>query len=145
MPQEKSILVFFACVVQGLLQSKQSVACGTLKKSMPWGVSCLSQSIIEIKQLGTLSSLPQNLVKVRELTRTQIKIKTYLREKLNFQKVYANYLEDEMDQLYVHQLHCLLFASIGSNKIEINGVRLPMPQTSTRKTLNRLFSFSFMF
>ena len=48
--KEKTILIYIVCLVQGLLQSRQNIACNGLSKSFPWGVSCLKQAFIALNQ-----------------------------------------------------------------------------------------------
>jgi len=54
----KNTLVFCVCLIQGLLQSRQNLACGAHQKWIPWGVSFISQCLNEINQLNSTDYLP---------------------------------------------------------------------------------------
>ena len=50
LPANKNVLVFSVCLIQGLLQARQNLACASQQKWIPWGVSSISQCLNEIKQ-----------------------------------------------------------------------------------------------
>ena len=52
-PANKNVLVFCVCLIQGLLQSRQNLTCGSQQKWLPWGVSCISQCLNEIIQYNS--------------------------------------------------------------------------------------------
>ncbi|RNA04920.1 dynein beta ciliary-like, partial [Brachionus plicatilis] len=106
-PSDRKFLGFVICLIQGLLQSRQSLTCSGIQKFIPWGLSSLLQIFVSIKQFDTndLEKLPQHLIK----------------------NVYSNYIDDEMDRNYVFDLLKLLINSAKSENISLNGVKIPMP------------------
>ncbi len=66
--QEKRTLVFKACLIHGILQSRQSLACNGLQKFYPWNVQCLIAVLACIAQANDsneLKNLPSTLLKVK--------------------------------------------------------------------------------
>ena len=70
LPQPKHIYVYLACLVQGLFQSRQSLSCNGLNKSLDWGISCIAQFITAIMDFTSneTKALPAYLLKVSHLS-----------------------------------------------------------------------------
>ena len=64
--QEKRVLVYLICVIQGLLQSKQTLACSGLQKFFPWSLQSLISGLVAISDFesNNMRELPQYLIKV---------------------------------------------------------------------------------
>ena len=64
--QPKKHLAYIICLVQGLLQSRQSLTCNGLQKWLPWGTSCIIQCLNSIIQFKSedLNNLVAHLIKV---------------------------------------------------------------------------------
>lgn len=107
-PKEKQLMVYFVCLVQGILQSRQSLACSGLQKFFPWRISCIIEclnSIVRHDSATDSRTLPKCLL----------------------DEVYSNYFDDEMDKDYVYKLLRELVDSKSNNQLIINEVTLPVP------------------
>lgn len=102
----KNVFVYYVSFVQGLLQGRQSLVCGGLQKNLPWAKSSIIQSIHEIKNINDVQQLPDVLV----------------------EKVFSNYLVDELDKIYVEQILRLLVQ--GKATVNVNSVSVPVPAES---------------
>lgn len=109
-PIDRKILGFVICLIQGLLESRQSLICNGLQKFVPWGLSSLIQLFICVKQFGTndLQKLPRHLI----------------------ENVYSNYIDDDMDKNYILELLKILINSVKSGNVQINGVTIPVPDSN---------------
>lgn len=109
-PIDRKILGFVICLVQGLLQSRQSLTCNGLQKFVPWGLSSLIHLFVCVKQFGSndIQNLPRHLI----------------------ESVYSNYIDDDMDKNYIFELLKILINSAKSGYAQINAVKIPIPDSN---------------
>ncbi len=107
LPPNSTQLVYFTCLTLGLLQSRQCLAASGLRNSQPWNLSCLIHCLNEIHNFNhKITSFSDHLTKT----------------------VFANYLQDPLDQDYVRQLLDTLTAN--NHQILVNSVKIKVPGQS---------------